>query len=49
MLSSAQDNNRSNQSEMSSVSNNISDTRQIISIRKKNLSASVIFFIIAGV
>lgn len=43
LLSSAQDNNRSNQSEMSSVSN-ISDTRQIISIRKKNLSASVIFF-----
>lgn len=49
MLSSAQDNNRRNQYEMSSALN-IFDTRQIISSRKKNLSASVIFFfIIAGV
>lgn len=43
MLSSAQDNNRRNQYEMSSALN-IFDTRQIISSRKKNLSASVIFF-----
>lgn len=44
MLSSAQDNNRRNQYEMSSALN-IFDTRQIISSRKKNLSASVIFFL----